>query len=59
MQVVEPVVATMPMPADMDMTGAGPEPSMGPGTPVPYEEMPLVLDTDEWIKQWEDEEWKQ
>ncbi len=46
-QVVPPVVATMLMLVDMDMTVAGPEPTMGPGMPAQSEEMPLVLDADE------------
>ncbi len=53
MHVVAPMVATMLTPEDMDMTGAGPgTTSMGPGTPVPSEDMSLVLDADEQIKQW-------
>ncbi len=58
MQVVEPVVAMMMTPEEMDITGVGPEPIMGPGMPVPSEEMLLVLNADERIKQ-RDEEQKQ
>ncbi len=49
MQVVQPVVATTPILTDMDtdMTGPGPESTMGPGMPVQSEEMPLVLDAEE------------
>ncbi len=60
MQVVQPVVAMMPIQIDMDtdMTGAGPESTMGPGMPAPSAEMPLVLEAEEQIRQQEDEEWK-
>ncbi len=57
-QVVEPVVAMMPTPVDMDMSGAGPGTTMGPGMPAQSEEMLLVLKADERIKQ-RKEEWKQ
>ncbi len=50
-QVVEPVVVTTPTPVDMDMSGAGPETTMGSGMLAQSEEMPLVLDADERIKQ--------
>ncbi len=48
----------MPMPIDMDTTGAGPESTMGPGMAAQSKDMPLVLDADKRVKQ-RDEEWKQ
>ncbi len=61
MQVVKPVVTMTPVPTDMDMdmTGAMPESMMGPGVPVLSPDMLLVLNTEDQLKQREDEERKQ
>ncbi len=47
MQVVESVTVMMPVPEDMDTSGAGPGASMGPGMPVQSKDMPVVLNVDE------------
>ncbi len=54
-QVVAPVVAMTPMPEDMDMSGAGPGTRMGPGTAVQSEDMPVVLNAGERVREWKEE----